>query len=341
MASAAGSSWCASCSAAATSLLLDEPTNHLDADARNWLLQVPAPVPRRAARGQPRPRPARRGDHPGPAPRSREPRTAPATLVEYKGTYSQYLDGPRSRRRSPRPPSCADARPEIQPAQDARRLDARPDRQAGTRGQEPRPARRRRSRRKGRARPTKRRTLNLASPRRRRADARCSTATELWKSFGALDVFSDVSFDVGRGERLLVMGLNGAGKTTLLKVAGRAARPRPRRRSSSGPTSRSATTPRSTKASWPGARCSSTCATRPTTRRRRAARLARHVRPERRRRRSRTRPRSRVARRRSSRWRSSSAGSHNLLLLDEPTNNLDPAVAHRDRRGPGARGRAP
>ena len=44
------------------------------------------------------------------------------------------------------------------------------------------------------------------------------TATELWKSFGPLDVFADVSFDVGRGERLLVMGLNGAGKTTLLKV---------------------------------------------------------------------------------------------------------------------------
>jgi ATPase subunit of ABC transporter with duplicated ATPase domains len=44
------------------------------------------------------------------------------------------------------------------------------------------------------------------------------TATELYKSFGALDVLADVNFDVGRGERLLVMGLNGAGKTTLLKV---------------------------------------------------------------------------------------------------------------------------
>jgi len=44
------------------------------------------------------------------------------------------------------------------------------------------------------------------------------TATELWQAFGTLDVFEDISFDVGRGERLLVTGLNGAGKTTLLKV---------------------------------------------------------------------------------------------------------------------------
>jgi ATPase subunit of ABC transporter with duplicated ATPase domains len=30
-------------------------------------------------------------------------------------------------------------------------------------------------------------------------------------------VFEDVTFDVGRGERMLVLGLNGAGKTTLLR----------------------------------------------------------------------------------------------------------------------------
>ena len=31
-------------------------------------------------------------------------------------------------------------------------------------------------------------------------------------------VFEDVSFDIGRGERLLVLGLNGAGKTSLLRI---------------------------------------------------------------------------------------------------------------------------
>jgi ATPase subunit of ABC transporter with duplicated ATPase domains len=40
----------------------------------------------------------------------------------------------------------------------------------------------------------------------------------LAKGYGGPPVFADVTFDVGRGERLLVMGLNGAGKTSLLKI---------------------------------------------------------------------------------------------------------------------------
>ena len=31
-------------------------------------------------------------------------------------------------------------------------------------------------------------------------------------------MFEDVDFDLGRGERLLVLGLNGAGKTSLLRI---------------------------------------------------------------------------------------------------------------------------
>jgi ATPase subunit of ABC transporter with duplicated ATPase domains len=44
------------------------------------------------------------------------------------------------------------------------------------------------------------------------------TASGLRKTFGGPDIFHDVSFDLGRGERLLVLGLNGAGKTTLLRM---------------------------------------------------------------------------------------------------------------------------
>jgi ATPase subunit of ABC transporter with duplicated ATPase domains len=43
-------------------------------------------------------------------------------------------------------------------------------------------------------------------------------ATRLSKAYGGPPVFEDVSFDLGRGERLLVLGLNGAGKTSLLRI---------------------------------------------------------------------------------------------------------------------------
>ena len=173
--------------------------------------------------------------------------------------------------------------------------------------------------------PTKRRRLNLRFPTPPRSARTVLTATELWKAFGTKDVFSDLSFDVGRGERLLVMGFNGAGKTTLLKVLdGRPGR-RARRGHARAPTSRSATTRRSTRASRPGERCSTTCGRPPTSATSSCAgcsgcsgcrgpkvfqdaatlsggektklALAQLV-----------------------------AGRHNLLLLDEPTNNLDPTA---------------
>jgi len=47
----------------------------------------------------------------------------------------------------------------------------------------------------------------------------------LAKRYGGPVVFSNVTFDVGRGERLLVLGLNGAGKTTLLRIMAGALEP--------------------------------------------------------------------------------------------------------------------
>jgi ATPase subunit of ABC transporter with duplicated ATPase domains len=44
------------------------------------------------------------------------------------------------------------------------------------------------------------------------------SATGLSKSYGSLEVFSDVDVAVDRGSRVVILGLNGAGKTTLLRL---------------------------------------------------------------------------------------------------------------------------
>ena len=104
--------------------------------------------------------------------------------------------------------------------------------------------------------------------RRRQGDARCRfpdpptsgiTVIEshgLKKGYGGPPVFEDVSFDLGRGERLLVLGLNGAGKTSLLRILAGETERRRRRRSRSATTSTSATTRRSTTTCAATRRCS-------------------------------------------------------------------------------------
>jgi ATPase subunit of ABC transporter with duplicated ATPase domains len=44
------------------------------------------------------------------------------------------------------------------------------------------------------------------------------TARELSKSYGSLEVFTDVDLAVDKGSRVVILGLNGAGKTTLLRI---------------------------------------------------------------------------------------------------------------------------
>jgi ATPase subunit of ABC transporter with duplicated ATPase domains len=44
------------------------------------------------------------------------------------------------------------------------------------------------------------------------------TAKELSKSYGSLEIFTDVDLAIDRGSRVVVLGLNGAGKTTLLRI---------------------------------------------------------------------------------------------------------------------------
>jgi ATP-binding cassette, subfamily F, member 3 len=44
------------------------------------------------------------------------------------------------------------------------------------------------------------------------------TVSPLSKSFGAEDLFTNVSFSVAKGARLALVGPNGIGKTTLLRI---------------------------------------------------------------------------------------------------------------------------
>ena len=152
------------------------------------------------------------------------------------------------------------------------------------------------------------------------------TAAELSKSYGSLEVFTDVDLAIDRGSRVVILGLNGAGKTTLLRILGGRRRARHRRGRARATGSSSATTPRSTRPSTPTGRCCENMhARRPAAHRHRGARRcsARSCSPAT----TRTsRPGcSPAARRPGWRWRSWSSRRANVLLLDEPTNNLDPA----------------
>jgi ATP-binding cassette subfamily F protein 3 len=44
------------------------------------------------------------------------------------------------------------------------------------------------------------------------------TGTAVSKSFGAFDVFTDLSFSIARGDKIALVGANGCGKTTLLRI---------------------------------------------------------------------------------------------------------------------------
>ncbi|HET8604261.1 MAG TPA: ABC-F family ATP-binding cassette domain-containing protein [Marmoricola sp.] len=51
------------------------------------------------------------------------------------------------------------------------------------------------------------------------------TAEGLSKSYGSLEVFTDVDLAIDRGNRVVILGLNGAGKTTLLRILAGVDRP--------------------------------------------------------------------------------------------------------------------
>jgi ATPase subunit of ABC transporter with duplicated ATPase domains len=195
-------------------LLLDEPTNHLDVDAKEWLLGF--------LRGY-------RGallvvshdlelldeaitrvlhlDRPGEA--------ATGTVAEYRGTYSQYL---RARAEDERRAAKMAARQ----GKEIARLQAVVDRfgAKATKAAMAHSIEKRIARIEGDRVEVRRgdQTLRVRFPTPPAPGRTVVEAVGLTKAYGGPNIFADVSFDLGRGERLLVLGLNGAGKTTLLRI---------------------------------------------------------------------------------------------------------------------------
>ncbi len=195
-------------------LCLDEPTNHLDIDAKTWLLQYMR-------------------DYKGALlvishdldlldeaitrvlhlDRTGEDETG--DVIEYRGTYSQYQ---RARAED-------EARLTKKAAQQAKEIDrmqgvvdrfgAKATKAAMAHSMEKKIARLESTKVKA---PKNTKTFNVRFPPPPPCGETVITAESICKGYGGVTVFEDIDFDLGRGERLLVLGLNGAGKTSLLRI---------------------------------------------------------------------------------------------------------------------------
>ena len=195
-------------------LLLDEPTNHLDVDAKTWLLQF-----LRDYRGAllvishdlelldeaitrvlhlDRPNESDTGE-----------------VVEYRGTYSQY-------RRSRADDEVRAEKKALAQSKEMARLQVVVDRfgAKASKASMAHSIEKRIARIEAEGTGTVRRERKIAVkfPDPPASGETVVRVSELSKAYGGPPVFEDVAFDLGRAERLLVLGLNGAGKTSLLRI---------------------------------------------------------------------------------------------------------------------------
>jgi ATPase subunit of ABC transporter with duplicated ATPase domains len=195
-------------------LLLDEPTNHLDSDAKQWMLGF-----LRSYRGalivishdlDLLDEAITRVIH-----LDRAGHDETGSFHEYRGTYSQYLAGRKRDEERQTKLAVAQAK-EIDRLQTlVDRFGAKASKASMAHSLEKRIGRLEADRVDA---PTRQRILNLHLPDPPKAGRTVLDVKGLAKSYADLDVFADVTFDLGRGERILVMGLNGAGKTSLLRI---------------------------------------------------------------------------------------------------------------------------
>jgi ATPase subunit of ABC transporter with duplicated ATPase domains len=190
-------------------LLLDEPTNHLDSDAKSWLMGFLR-------------------DNRGTVivvshdlilldeAITRVLHLDGGRLVEYRGTYSQYRE---ARRLEEKRLTSLAQRQEAE----IKRLSLLAEvmrRQTEKRARTARSIFKRVDRLKAArvAAPRRERKVKVRFPEPPHSGRVVLAAERLAKGYGGPLVFRDVTFEVERGQRLLVMGLNGAGKTSLLRI---------------------------------------------------------------------------------------------------------------------------
>ena len=190
-------------------LMLDEPTNHLDIDAKTWLMSFLANY---------------RGgllvvSHDLELLDTAITRVLhldDGELIEYRGTYTQYrmarvVDEQRRGKLAER--QQAEIRRLSTLADAMRHSSARRARMAKSLDK-----RTERMRAEAVTGPAKERRYRVQLPAPPHAGRVVLDVVDVTKGYGGPPVFEKVCFDLGRGERLLVMGLNGAGKTSLLRI---------------------------------------------------------------------------------------------------------------------------
>lgn len=195
-------------------LCLDEPTNHLDVDAKMWLLQY-----MRQYKGAMLvishdldllDEAITRVIH-----LDRPDENAIGEIFEYKGTYSQYKRA-RAEDEARLTKKAAMQSKEIARMQGVvDRFGAKATKAAMAHSMEKKIARLESTRVNA---PKNQKTFNVRFPPPPPCGETVITGEALCKGYNGVTVFEDIDFDLGRGERLLVLGLNGAGKTSLLRI---------------------------------------------------------------------------------------------------------------------------
>ena len=195
-------------------LCLDEPTNHLDIDAKTWLLGF-----LRQYRGallvishdlDLLDEAITRVLH-----LDRPTETATGHIVEYKGTYSQYIAARAEDEKRLAKQAAAQEKEIARMQRFVDRFGAKATKAAQAHSIEKRIARLEADKVVA---PKAAKTISVRFPDPPSCGQTVIVAEHLCKGYGGPPVFEDVSFDLGRGERLLVLGLNGAGKTSLLRI---------------------------------------------------------------------------------------------------------------------------